>query len=373
MSVDPDLRIALGFMLLLRCAIAWTYSDVISEFGIFASMRRNPARQLWAERVVWILLTIPVLAFIWNADSLLRVAYAVSPRSVDLSLLWLAVWFRWLLLVPATIGLLLQVWSRAAACPAATSLDASPSRRWLSGPFQIVRYPFWTADLMFFGALLTATDSWLSVFAFLCACILLRWIALPDAEQAWQHLLGDDYNEYRGNTGMLLPRRPQLSNGTAPQYFVPKRFGLPAIIALVTTFAVMFGILNAFQRWLTELHFSPILHLYFGLLLMLVWVAQMRFGHSARMASLIVGAVLLPAFVAFSLDKPPPANTIAIAAVGLGMLGGLIGYCMGAVAAGLFLVADWLGPYLPWSRKNEAAVNSGSIARKHGSPFDEPL
>ena len=409
MSVDPDLRVALGFMLLLRCAVAYAYAGALSEVGIFAAIRRNPARRIWTERVVWILLTLPVLAFVWNANSIWLIAYAVSPTSADFMILSLPDGLRWLLLIPATIGLLLQIWSRSAACPAqcgqrngashrsfdlgahiSPAASAVPltkpncpesvecvdaaldgSERWLNGPYQIVRFPFWTADLILFGALLAATDSWIGVIAFCCACVLLRWVSLPCAEEAWRSLLGDDYNEYRSNTGVLLPRGPQLSSGSAPQYFVPTQFGLPAIIALVTMFAVMFGILNAFQKWLTELHVSPILHLYFGLLLMLVWVAQMRFGRSARVASLIVGALLLPVFVAFSLDRWPPPTMVAVSAVGLVMLGGLIGYCMGAMAAGLFLIADWMGPYLPWSRKREATANS--MARNHGSPFDESL
>ena len=202
---------------------------------------------------------------------------------------------------------------------------------------------------------------------------------MPRAEEAWRRLLGDGYGEYAGRTGAVLPRMPHRQTGMTVHYCVPKRFGISAIIALVTMFAVIFGGINLLQSKISEFTFSPTMHLFFGVELMAIWIGQMRFEESPRRVSTIVGAILMPLFVFFSIDMPPSSmRTLAMAA--LFFFGGLIGYCLGALAAGLFLVLDWVGPHLPGYRgprfSATAAVSSAwpndecLSARDESSPND---
>src|SRR5688572_5566647 len=111
MSVDPDLRIALGFMLLLRCAVGFTYRNVLSRFGIFVQLQQGQARRMWAERIVWILLTGPILVFLWDVEGFARLVDSFSHAAAVYTTMWMPVPLRWLLLVPAVVGLLLQIWT----------------------------------------------------------------------------------------------------------------------------------------------------------------------------------------------------------------------------------------------------------------------
>jgi protein-S-isoprenylcysteine O-methyltransferase Ste14 len=337
MSVDPDLRIAIGFILLLRVGIGLGYAVRLSEIGIFAHLRRM---KVWQQLLVPALLTAPLVLFLISADGFALLLWDISPFLADYSVMRLPDIFRWLLLVPAVAGLLLAVWSRhSAVCPAERNVDDPPGKCYITGPFRFVRFPHVLADLLLFGPLLLATANWGAVLAFVTACLVLPRLYLRRGEQAWQELLGDGYGEYAGRTGALLPQMPN----STPQYSVPTRFGMSAILALVTMFAVIFGCINLLQTWITEVRLSPMLHLFFGVELLTIWICQMRFHQSPRRVSMLVGAILLPVFASFSLDLRSTVGTVVM--IVLFFLGGIIGYCLGALAAGLFMVLDWLKPY----------------------------
>ncbi len=365
MSIDPDLRIALGFILLLRCGIGIVYSRMLSEIGVFATLRRLAAKQTGIEWLVWSLLTIPLVPFLIDSRGMAWALLEVNSTAAEYSTMWLPDLFRWLLLIPAVAGLLLAIWTRYCAVrPLELQADEAPGSRFITGPFRIVRYPQWLADLLLFGPLLVATDNWVAFISFFAACLILRGLYVPAEEEAWRRLLGDAYGEYAGRTGVILPRMPGHQAGLTAHYSVPKRFGMSAIIALVTMFAVIFGAINLLQSKITEFQFSPMLHLFIGLQLMAIWIGQMRFGRSPREVSAFVGAILTPVFVFFSIDARPSFR-LHLALVGLFFLGGLIGYCLGTLAAGLFLVMDWLGPYLPGSRSPRLSASSDPDAVPH--------
>jgi protein-S-isoprenylcysteine O-methyltransferase Ste14 len=228
--------------------------------------------------------------------------------------------------------------------------DEPSGRCFVTGPYRLIRFPQWSGDLLFFGSLLAATANWAAVFSFLVAWFLLGFVHLPHAEQAWKRLLGDDYDDYERRTGSVLPRLRGNVTGPESQYAVPKRFSLSAVIALVTMYAVMFGFINLLQSQLSEFEPSPILHLFFGVQLMAIWIGQMRFEKSPRLISVVVGAFLLPLFVFFQNKNVPMSSFLTLVYFILFIFGAIIGYCLGAIAAGLFLVMDRLGPYLPGTR-----------------------
>jgi hypothetical protein len=73
----------------------------------------------------------------------------------------------------------------------------------------------------------------------------------------------------------------------------------------------------------------------------------MFYGQTPRLASIIAGALILPLFTlaaAVFSDRPSPAIVCAI--LGFVPLGALLGYLTGTCAAGVFLVMDFLEPYL---------------------------
>src|SRR5262245_27533373 len=75
------------------------------------------------------------------------------------------------------------------------------------------------------------------------------------------------------------------------QYVVPKRFGMSAIIGIITALAVLFGGFRIYDA-------DPGLYLFFGVQAIVICLAQMFYGKTPRAASAITGAIFLPLFLA---------------------------------------------------------------------------
>ena len=124
---------------------------------------------------------------------------------------------------------------------------------------------------------------------------------------------------------------------TNPQtYRVPERFGIAAIMSLMTLMSLLFGVLRSLDA-------PPYLFLFFGVMTLAISIAQMFFGHVPRVVSIAVGAGFLPVFsiIVFILD--PPKEGFWLILLGLPCIaigGGILGYLTGTIAAGVFLVLD---------------------------------
>ncbi len=143
-----------------------------------------------------------------------------------------------------------------------------------------------------------------------------------------------------------LDRTPLLSLYTEPaKYKVPQRFGMSAILGIMTALALLFGgfrILSA----------EPVVYLFFGVLTLVICVVQMFNAKSPRASSAIAGAVLAPFFAPplFNFDFPfgfweRLFFTAALIIFGV-PTGAFLGYLTGTCAAGIFLVMDYYEPYL---------------------------
>jgi hypothetical protein len=146
-----------------------------------------------------------------------------------------------------------------------------------------------------------------------------------------------------------------------PDYVVPQRFGVSAILGIMTAVALLFGGLH----WLNAL---PVFYLFFGVLVIAICLVQMFYGQSARLASTISGMTFLPVFIVLAVWFDPHMDSDAVGfvlcvAIGSIPFGALLGYLTGTCAAGIFLVMDALEPYLQGRRPaSGAAVSSSSPA-----------
>jgi len=125
-----------------------------------------------------------------------------------------------------------------------------------------------------------------------------------------------------------------------PDFVVPKTFGMSAILGIMTALAILFGCLRWMNAW-------PVFYFFFGVQSLAICLVQMFYGQTPRLASIIAGAIILPAFTmaaAVLSDHADPA--IACAVVAFIPCGALLGYLTGTCAAGIFLVMDYLEPYL---------------------------
>jgi hypothetical protein len=144
---------------------------------------------------------------------------------------------------------------------------------------------------------------------------------------------------------------------TPAQYMVPRRFGMSAILGIMTALALLFGgfrLLNA----------PPGVYLFFGLQTLVICFAQMLNGKSPRLASSVAGAVLAPLFVPALLagdmrlsGKEKLIFMIFLMAFSV-PVGAFLGYLTGTCAAGIFLVMDYLEPYLQWQRGSSRSANA---------------
>jgi hypothetical protein len=135
------------------------------------------------------------------------------------------------------------------------------------------------------------------------------------------------------------------------RFKVPERFGMSAILGIMTALAVLFGGLKLLDA-------DPLVYLFFGVQGLLICVVQMFHGRSPRFASSVAGAVILPVFVMcaalFSRHGPPAGAVACMMTMGV-PIGGFLGYLTGTCAAGIFLIMDALEPYMQGQRPAAAS------------------
>jgi len=125
-------------------------------------------------------------------------------------------------------------------------------------------------------------------------------------------------------------------------FVVPKTFGMSAILGIMTALAMLFAIL----RWSGA---EPVFYFFFSVEALAICIAQMLYGKTPRLASIITGAVILPAFTLLAAFFVPDGRGAVIClAIGFIPFGAFLGYLTGTCAAGIFLVMEYLEPYLHW-------------------------
>ena len=132
-------------------------------------------------------------------------------------------------------------------------------------------------------------------------------------------------------------------------YSVPKRFGLSALLALITALAFLFGGLRTLDT-------PPAIYLFLGTEVMAICVAQMFYNAEPRRASMIAGAILMPIFLAgaaFFVRGSDFGATLCMILPSI-FFGAFAGYLIGTCVAGVFLLMDKLEPYLPGGKKQGA-------------------
>ena len=140
-------------------------------------------------------------------------------------------------------------------------------------------------------------------------------------------------------------------------YVVPQRFGMSAILGIMTALAVMFGILQS-------LNAHAFIYLFLGVLSLVICVVQMFFGGVPRVASAAAGAVV---FAIFALSLPLVSHRVPLGVVFVLFvmslpLGGFLGYLTGTCAAGIFLIMDQLERFLQVRRGVELATTATSAS-----------
>lgn len=154
-------------------------------------------------------------------------------------------------------------------------------------------------------------------------------------------------------TSYPLPYKSQFPFGPLQPrekvYSVPKRFGLAALLALMTALACLFGALRLVDT-------PPVVYLFLGTQVMVICVAQMFYNAEPRRASMIAGAILMPIFSAgMAFFVPRGDFGFALCSILPAVVfGAFAGYLIGTCVAGVFLLMDKLEPFLPGGKKEKA-------------------
>ncbi len=139
------------------------------------------------------------------------------------------------------------------------------------------------------------------------------------------------------------------------QYMVPRRFGMSAILGIMTALAILFGCFRM-------LNAEPVVYLFFGMQTLVICFAQMLNSKSPRLASSIAGAILVPLFLLpmfFLNGRHWDSGRFLLVTISLAFsipIGAFLGYLTGTCAAGIFLVMDFLEPYLQGRSRSARSV-----------------
>jgi hypothetical protein len=173
--------------------------------------------------------------------------------------------------------------------------------------------------------------------------------------------LGPAYEPNSSHPSIFVQLRsflsPHLDAPAAAQYVVPRRFGMSAILGIITALAVLFG----WFHW-SEAH--PVQYLFFGVEALLICLAQMFYGQTPRAASAAAGAIILPIFLiaaALFSDSRMGAGIFCFLFMSV-PAGAFLGYITGTMAAGVFLVMDAADAYFTGSRDLHSSPSNPSAA-----------
>jgi protein-S-isoprenylcysteine O-methyltransferase Ste14 len=134
--------------------------------------------------------------------------YAFKPTLLSWALLPLPFWLRWAGVGIALVGLALLQWAQNTLGQnwSDTPRMIKEQSLIMSGPYQFIRHPIYTAFLLILGSTLLISANWLLGLTWLGMTIFEVTSRLGFEESLMLEYFGDRYREYMKKTGRLLPR-----------------------------------------------------------------------------------------------------------------------------------------------------------------------
>lgn len=142
-------------------------------------------------------------------------SYIASPGSMAWAAIGLPPWLRWagLVLGASAVPMALWVFRSIGTNVSETVLTKGEHELVTHGPYRWVRHPLYaTGSALFVGIGLMSANGFILVFA-IAVPILLRLFVIPIEEQELVRKFDGAYERYRTQTGRLLPRFTQSSQG----------------------------------------------------------------------------------------------------------------------------------------------------------------
>ena len=136
------------------------------------------------------------------------VLYAVAPEAMSWASLEIPSWLRWLGagIALSCLPLLWWVFNSIGNNISETVLTKKDHQLVMSGPYRWVRHPLYAVALLMFFSLGLMAASWLITVYALIGAVIFRLGVIPKEEEQLIQAFGDDYQDYRGQTGAMVPK-----------------------------------------------------------------------------------------------------------------------------------------------------------------------
>jgi protein-S-isoprenylcysteine O-methyltransferase Ste14 len=139
------------------------------------------------------------------------IVYVINPAWLAWASLSFPLWLRWTGVGIALFGFALLQWSQYTLGKNWSDTPRMIQEQSLvtHGPYQFIRHPIYTAFLLILGSSLLISANWLIGFAWIGMTILEVVSRISFEENLMLEYFGEEYREYMGRTGRLLPKLTQ--------------------------------------------------------------------------------------------------------------------------------------------------------------------
>ncbi|GAB4398903.1 MAG: protein-S-isoprenylcysteine O-methyltransferase [Anaerolineales bacterium] len=138
--------------------------------------------------------------------------WTFTPKFMAWSSIPFPIWMRWAGLALGILAIALNAWSHKTLSQK-LGADFDPALRLLKvpalvteGPYTRIRHPIYLAFLLMQIAVLFLTSNWFIGFCGIAIIISVIAIRVPEEEKLLIEQFGNDYLNYKKNTGALLPK-----------------------------------------------------------------------------------------------------------------------------------------------------------------------
>ncbi|HSL31636.1 MAG TPA: isoprenylcysteine carboxylmethyltransferase family protein [Anaerolineales bacterium] len=153
----------------------------------------------WTSRIAGILGLLGFIAVL---------IYAIHPGWLAWASLPVPLWLRWTGIGVAFLGFGLLQWAQNTLGRnwSDTPRMIKEQALVISGPYQFIRHPIYTAFLLILSSLLLVSSNWLIGLAWISMAVIEIASRIGFEEQLMLENFGDRYRAYMERTGRLLPR-----------------------------------------------------------------------------------------------------------------------------------------------------------------------
>jgi protein-S-isoprenylcysteine O-methyltransferase Ste14 len=136
------------------------------------------------------------------------IIFVIDPKWLAFAHISLPLWSRWAGVALALTGFALLQWAQVTLGKSWSDTPRMMKGQTLiiSGPYQFIRHPIYTAFILILGSTLLISSNWLIGLAWLGMTALEVVSRIGFEESLMLEYFGDQYRDYMKKTGQLLPR-----------------------------------------------------------------------------------------------------------------------------------------------------------------------